>query len=120
MNTELSSCWSCRQASLWVARAWKQADSPHGRSFTVKISPIASSLAGSHCVSCSYYEGLSMQEITFPIRLLKSLGVESLISEKTSDALGRLPIDKSSHKCCRRLEFRVFGRRSHDIERRAY
>ena len=64
-------------------------------------------------IGLSYYEGHSIQEITFPIRLMKLLGVDSVIGKAVQDGAlcVRRLIGQPSDQCCRRPQYRICCRR---------
>ena len=72
---------------------------------------------GSFWCSSSFYEGHSIQSITFPIRLMKRLGVDTVIGRAAHEIVFvSILIDCPSHQCRRWLEWRLCGGRYYDFE----
>ena len=59
----------------------------------------------------SYYEGHSIQEITFSIRVMSRLGVNTLIGENPLELFDSNIENFSSHQRCRWPQSGVFGGR---------
>ena len=72
------SCWTCWQTSVWVA--WpKDSRRFDGWASTVSLSITIYATVGLIHEATSYYEGHTMEQVTFPIRVFKLLGVETIV-----------------------------------------
>ena len=73
--------WSCRQAPLWTTWKGSTARGAHARQGSVSDVAWVTGSWVFNFFSYSYYEGFSMQDISFPIRALRRLGVQTLIGK---------------------------------------
>lgn len=73
------SAWPRRKTIIWLARCIESSDRSHVGKSSVSQTTFRQSLEDLISYLESYYEGNSIKEITFPIRLLKRLGVHTII-----------------------------------------
>ena len=73
------SAWPRRKTIVWLARCIENPDRSHVGKSPVSQTTFRQRLEDLILYLESYYEGNSVKEITFPIRLLKRLGVHTII-----------------------------------------
>ncbi len=98
-----SSARPFRTASIWIPWSWWTTGSFDGWEDSVSTCFVFLGYAIHRSPCCSYYEGHTMQTITFPIRVLKLLGVDTIIGITICLALiwDGVEVDYCpSHQCC--------------------